>query len=57
MSKSLGNFFTVRDIAEKFPYPVIRFFILTGHYRSPLNFSDKVLEVARDQFATDWHMC
>ena len=47
MSKSLGNFFTVRDIAEKFPYPVIRFFILTGHYRSPLNFSDKLLEVAQ----------
>ncbi|HHX37205.1 MAG TPA: class I tRNA ligase family protein, partial [Clostridiaceae bacterium] len=47
MSKSLGNFFTVRDIAELFPYPVIRYFILTGHYRSPLNFSDKLLEAAQ----------
>lgn len=46
MSKSLGNFFTVRDITEKFDYNVVRFFILTGHYRSPIDFSDAQLEVA-----------
>lgn len=47
MSKSLGNFFTVRDIAAKFPYNVIRYFILTGHYRSPINFSDDLLTAAQ----------
>lgn len=40
MSKSAGNFFTVRDISEKFDLQVIRFFMLSAHYRSPLNFSD-----------------
>ena len=43
MSKSLGNFFTIRDIVKKYPYNVIRFFILLGHYRSPINFSDELL--------------
>jgi len=43
MSKSLGNFFTVRDIASQFPYEVIRFFILNGHYRSPINFSRELM--------------
>ena len=38
MSKSLGNFFTLRDIVETIPYDVVRFFILNGHYRSPINF-------------------
>ncbi len=47
MSKSLGNFFTIRDIVAHFPYPVIRFFILTGHYRMPINFSDKQLIAAQ----------
>ncbi len=39
MSKSLGNFFTVRDISEKYDLQVLRFFMLSAHYRSPLNFS------------------
>jgi len=47
MSKSLGNFFTIRDIAKQFPYPVIRFFILTGHYRMPIDFSDEQLRAAQ----------
>lgn len=46
MSKSLGNFFTVRDVAEKFDYEVIRFFMLSAHYRSPINFSDALLKQA-----------
>ncbi len=48
MSKSLGNFFTIRDIVEHFPYPVIRFFILSGHYRMPINFSDELLRSAQN---------
>lgn len=48
MSKSLGNFFTIRDIAAHFPYPVIRFFILSGHYRMPINFSDELLKAAQN---------
>lgn len=44
MSKSAGNFFTVRDIAAHFPYEVIRFFILNGHYRMPINFSDELMK-------------
>lgn len=43
MSKSLGNFFTVRDLAKKFSYDVIRFFMLSAHYRSPINFSNELL--------------
>lgn len=43
MSKSLGNFFTVRDLANKFSYGVLRFFMLSAHYRSPINFSDDLL--------------
>ncbi len=46
MSKSLGNFFTIRDIVAHFPYQVIRFFILNGHYRMPINFSDELLRAA-----------
>ncbi len=46
MSKSLGNFFTVRDIVDHYPYPVIRYFLLTGHYRTPINFSDSQLTEA-----------
>ena len=48
MSKSLGNFFTVRDIAKHFPYEVIRFFILNGLYRSPINFSDELMKACQN---------
>ena len=48
MSKSAGNFFTVRDIAEKFPLQVLRFFMLSVHYRSPLNFSDTLVQSAKN---------
>ena len=47
MSKSKGNFFTVRDIAEKFGYGPIRMFLLSAHYRSPLNFSAELMEAAK----------
>ena len=47
MSKSLGNFFTVREIAEKYGYMPIRFFILSAHYRSPINFSKEIIEQAQ----------
>lgn len=47
MSKSLGNFFTVRDILEKYDGQVLRFFMLGAHYRSPLNFSDELMESAK----------
>lgn len=47
MSKSKGNFFTIRQIAEKFSYDIIRFFILSVHYRNPINFSDEQLEAAK----------
>ena len=43
MSKSLNNFFTVRDVAKEFDYPVIRFFMLSAHYRNPINFSHDLL--------------
>lgn len=46
MSKSLGNFFTLREIVEHIPYDVVRFFILSGHYRSPINFSRELMEAA-----------
>lgn len=44
MSKSLGNFFTVREISEKYDLQVLRFFMLSAHYRSPLNFSAELME-------------
>ena len=47
MSKSLGNFFTVRDILAKYDPEVVRFFILRAHYRSPLNYSDAHLDDAK----------
>ena len=47
MSKSLGNFFTVRDIAEHYDLQVLRFFMLSAQYRSPLNFSDQLMESAK----------
>lgn len=48
MSKSEGNFFTVRDISEKYDLQVLRFFMLSAHYRSPLNFSDELMEAAKN---------
>jgi cysteinyl-tRNA synthetase len=47
MSKSLGNFFTIRTVLEQFDPEVVRFFILRAHYRSPLNYSDAHLDDAR----------
>ena len=48
MSKSLGNFFTVRDIAEKYDLQVLRFFMLSAHYRSPINFSAELMEASKN---------
>ncbi|MCD8398957.1 MAG: cysteine--tRNA ligase [Lachnospiraceae bacterium] len=48
MSKSLGNFFTVREILEKYDPQVLRFFMLSAHYRSPLNFSADLMEAAKN---------
>ena len=48
MSKSAGNFFTVREISEKYSLQVIRFFMLSAHYRSPLNFSDTLVEASKN---------
>jgi cysteinyl-tRNA synthetase len=47
MSKSLGNFFTIREILKKYDAEVVRFFILRAHYRSPLNYSDQHLDDAK----------
>ncbi|MBN2558602.1 MAG: cysteine--tRNA ligase [Clostridia bacterium] len=47
MSKSLGNFFTVRDVAALYDYEEIRFFLLSAQYRSPVNFSDVLMEQSR----------
>ena len=47
MSKSLGNFFTIREVLKKYDAEVVRFFILRAHYRSPLNYSDAHLDDAR----------
>ena len=51
MSKSLGNFFTVRDISEKYDLQVLRFFMLSAHYRSPINFSAELMEAAKNGLA------
>lgn len=48
MSKSAGNFFTVRDISKKYDLQVLRFFMLSAHYRSPLNFSADLMEAAKN---------
>ncbi len=48
MSKSVGNFFTVREIAQKYDLQVLRFFMLSAHYRSPLNFSAELMEAAKN---------
>lgn len=50
MSKSKGNFFTVREIAEKYPYELVRFFLLGNHYRMPLNFSEDLLVACGNSF-------
>jgi cysteinyl-tRNA synthetase len=70
MSKSLGNFFTIREVLQKFDAEVMRFFILRAHYRSPLNYSDMHIDDAKsaltrlytalkampaEQGAVDWH--
>ena len=47
MSKSVGNFFTVREISEKYDLQTLRFFMLSAHYRSPLNFSADLMEAAK----------
>ncbi len=48
MSKSLGNFFTVREICEKYDPQVLRYFMLSAHYRSPLNFSAEIMEASKN---------
>ncbi len=48
MSKSLGNFFTIRDVLKKYAPEIVRFFILRAHYRSPLNYSDAHLDDAKN---------
>ena len=50
MSKSKGNFFLLREIAEKFGYDIVRFYILSVHYRSPVNFSDDLMQAAQNSF-------
>lgn len=52
MSKSLGNFFTIRDVTKKYDPEVLRYFILTSHYRSPLSYSDKALDNAKAAITT-----
>ena len=48
MSKSLGNFFTVKDIAEKYDLETLRFFLLSAHYRTPMNFNREIMEGTRN---------
>ena len=55
MSKSLGNFFTIRDVMEKFHPEVIRYFIVSSHYRSPVNFSDAALKEAKNTLSRFYH--
>ncbi|MBR2634220.1 MAG: cysteine--tRNA ligase [Clostridia bacterium] len=55
MSKSLGNFFTVREAAEKYGYAAIRYFILSAHYRSPVNFSADILAQAQNSVQRLYH--
>lgn len=50
MAKSRGNFFTIRDIAKEYSHNIIRYFILSGHYRSPINFSKDLLDAAVSGF-------
>ncbi|WP_151808925.1 cysteine--tRNA ligase [Acinetobacter soli] len=55
MSKSLGNFFTIRDVMGKFHPEVIRYFIVSSHYRSPVNFSDTALKEAKTALSRFYH--
>ena len=55
MSKSLGNFFTIRDVMDKFHPEVIRYFIVSSHYRSPVNFSDVALKEAKTSLTRFYH--
>ena len=55
MSKSLGNFFTIRDVMDKFHPEVIRYFIVSSHYRSPVNFSDVALKEAKTALSRFYH--
>ncbi len=48
MSKSLNNFFTVRDVAKEYGYEPIRYFLISSHYRSPINYSAEIIEQARN---------
>jgi cysteinyl-tRNA synthetase len=50
MSKSLGNFFTLKEIFEKFDPMVVRFFLIATHYRSPINYTDKELQSAKEAY-------
>ncbi len=52
MSKSLGNFFTIREVLKQYDAEVIRYFILSSHYRSPLNYSDQHLDNAKSALTT-----
>lgn len=47
MSKSLGNFVTIRDVGKKYDLNILRFFMLTAHYRGPINFSEELMEAAK----------
>jgi len=49
MSKSLGNFFTIREVLEKYDPMVVRLFLLSAHYRQPMDFSDKELDAAKEE--------
>lgn len=51
MSKSKGNFFTVRDIRKQYDGEVIRYFLLSGHYRNPINFSEELMEQSKNSLA------
>jgi cysteinyl-tRNA synthetase len=55
MSKSLGNFFTIREVLKTVRPEVVRFFILRAHYRSPLNYSDAHLDDARSALTAALH--
>ena len=52
MSKSLGNFFTAREVAEKYGYEVVRYMMVQAHYRSPINYCVELLESCKAQFIT-----
>ncbi len=56
MSKSLGNFFTVRDVAEKYGYEPIRYLMISSHYRSPINYSVDIIEQCKASL-TRLHTC